>query len=88
MGPLKAPGEDGYPACFFQKNWEVVGDEVMNFLSSVWFNPERISLVNNTLLTLIPKIDRPEFISQFRTIALCNVIYKMLTKALLIELSL
>ena len=31
---------------------------------------------------MIPKIDKPEFISQFRPIALCNVIYKIITKVI------
>ncbi|XP_059449559.1 uncharacterized protein LOC132180675 [Corylus avellana] len=29
MAPLKSLGPEGLPACFFQENWEIVGDEVL-----------------------------------------------------------
>jgi hypothetical protein len=73
MGPYKAPGEDGYPAFFFQ---------VYHYVNQVWSNPSLISSINNTLLVLIPKVDKPEFISQFRPIAVCNVVYKIITKVI------
>ncbi|GAU23111.1 hypothetical protein TSUD_305580 [Trifolium subterraneum] len=75
MSPHKAPGEDGYPALFFQQNWDIVAESVHHFVNQVWSNPSLIPLINNTLLVLIPKVDKPEFIAQFRPIALYGAFY-------------
>lgn len=38
--------------------------------------------MNQTHITLIPKIKNPEYITQFRAIWLCNVNYKVFSKIL------
>ena len=38
--------------------------------------------MNKTLVTLIPKVECPKNVKQFRTISLCNVSYKIISKTL------
>lgn len=38
--------------------------------------------MNETLLCLIPKIDKHEMVKQFRPISLCNSSYKILSKVI------
>jgi hypothetical protein len=41
---------------------------------------------NDTMVKLIPKVDIPELITQYRPISLCNVIYKIISKMLAFRL--
>ncbi|XP_074283027.1 uncharacterized protein LOC141607574 [Silene latifolia] len=86
MKPDKSPGPDGIPPHFYQLYWELIKEDitsaVLSFLNDGCFLPAW----NNTHIVLIPKVDLPETISQFRPISLCNVIYRAASKCIALRL--
>ncbi|GMI95677.1 hypothetical protein HRI_003237000 [Hibiscus trionum] len=82
MAPLKAFGLDGYPALFYQKCWSVIGTEVADFCLSILSGSMTFDSFNSTSIVLIPKVDDPRSLDQFRPISLCSVLYKIISKAI------
>jgi hypothetical protein len=77
MGPLKAPGPDGFLARFFQRHWEVVKDDVVAAVQVFFQDGYLPPGVNYKTIVLIPKGSDLEELKDFRPISLCNVVYKM-----------
>lgn len=65
-----------------QKYWDVVGDDILNIVLDFHNGVKSISAINQTFITLILKVKRPESMSQFRPISLCNSFYKIISKTL------
>lgn len=82
MDPFKAPGPDGFPAGFYQQEWQTVGISITNQALDFLNSGNMPDGLNDTLITLIPKVENPDLASQFRPISLCNVSYKIITKAM------
>ena len=86
IGDLKAPGKDGRHAVFFKKCWHVFGDLLTSEVLSAINNKVVPDGWNDTMIVLIPKVDSPENISQYRPISLCNVLYKIISKMIAFRL--
>ena len=82
MYPLKAPSLDGMPLLFYQHFWSTCGrvvcKTVLAFLNHGISPPN----FNQTHVVLIPKVKEPKHVTDFRPISLCNVIYKIASKAI------
>ena len=82
MAPLKAPGSNGMPPIFFQHYWSSIGDDVVKAVISCLNSNHISSGLNHTFTALIPKVKSLESIIEFRPIALCNILYKLVSKVL------
>ncbi|XP_026400213.1 uncharacterized protein LOC113296089 [Papaver somniferum] len=82
MGGKKAPGLDGFTCLFYLKNWDIVGEAVID-MSQTCFRTCHLSKVfNTTNIALRIKVPLAESVSQYRPISLCNFINKILSKIL------
>jgi hypothetical protein len=77
-----APGPDGLNASFYQAYWDIIGGEVTQAALNVLNNGGNPESLNFTHICLIPKHNNPTTPADYRPIALCNVILKIITKAI------
>lgn len=82
MLPLKASGEDGLGAIFYQRFWHIIGHEVADFCIKSLRGMHSLSKINQTRIILVPKVSDPTLMSQFCTINLCNILYNIISKML------
>jgi hypothetical protein len=82
IGDLKAPGPDGLHALFYKKFWHLVGPDITVAVLKAINDKNIPDGWNETVIVLIPKVDNPEEVAQFRPISLCNVVYKIISKML------
>ncbi|XP_010431573.1 PREDICTED: uncharacterized protein LOC104715904 [Camelina sativa] len=78
----KAPGPDGYCVEFFTAQWETVGSSAIEAVTEFFRSGKMLKQWNATIITLIPKTPNAQRVGEFRPIACCNTLYKIVSKLL------
>jgi hypothetical protein len=87
MKPDSAPGPDGLPVLFFKRFWGILREPILQLLNDFALGRVDVARLNFGIISLIPKVKGAERITQFRPIALINVIFKFVAKAYAIRLA-
>lgn len=78
----KAPGPDGFTTTFFHNFWELIKLEVWQVVEESHAHHWLLPSLNSTFIALIPKEVDSITPEKFKPIALCNVIYKFISKVI------
>lgn len=77
-----SPGPDGFNVEFYIATWSWIGDDVANLVRSFFESGIMPAHINDTHIVLIPKKLASQVPADYRPINLCNVVYKLIAKAL------
>ncbi|KAI0530918.1 hypothetical protein KFK09_000466 [Dendrobium nobile] len=77
-----APGPDGINFHFYKSGWHILGSYVCRAIRSFFIKGYLPKGVKATALAIVPKKKNASNISDYRPIALCNVLYKIIAKTL------
>lgn len=75
LDPSSAPGPGGFNGLFFQKSWDIVGTETVNFICNFLTTGHVPRNPNSNFIVLIPKIKNALLNESFRPIVLGNFLF-------------
>ncbi|XP_019252901.1 PREDICTED: uncharacterized protein LOC109231716 [Nicotiana attenuata] len=82
MSSSSSAGPDGYNGTFYHKCWNIIKDDVQDFVQD-FFNGRRLTkFYSHTCLVLIPKVESPTIFSDLGPISLSNFSCKIVSKIL------
>jgi hypothetical protein len=76
----KSPGPDGFNFKFLKVCWDIIKIDIMNFLHEFFESATLPKAFTASFLTLIPKKDHAQALSEYRPICLVTSMYKLLSK--------
>jgi hypothetical protein len=82
MPSNKAPEPNGFNGLFLKKCWDIFKKDIYNLCQEFYNGTADIQPLNNAFITLVPKINTPTTVSDFRPISLINCVTKIIQKIL------
>uniref|UniRef100_A0A8C0UC45 Reverse transcriptase domain-containing protein n=1 Tax=Cyanistes caeruleus TaxID=156563 RepID=A0A8C0UC45_CYACU len=87
MSPTSAAGPDGLNGKFFQCCWDIIQVDLLNVVKAFFCGQSMPRYMTQACLVLIPKVEFPNTLSEFRPISLSNFINKIVSKILSLRLA-
>ena len=78
----KSPGPNGWTQELFKHLFDIMGNELLGAIEESKIFGKVIRLLNATFVALVPKDLKAPSFNDFRPIALCNFVYKFISKLL------
>ena len=82
----KSPRPDGIIVEVYRCLFDVLGEDLLRVIELSRISVTIPAIFNSTFIALIPKIDHPISFENFRTISLCNYVYKIMGKIISIRI--
>jgi hypothetical protein len=76
----RAPGPDGFSGLFLKRCWSIVCEDFYKLAHDFHAGTTGLLNINSSYITLVPKINSPEVVNDYRSNSLTNVCLKFLTK--------
>jgi len=78
----KSPSPDGWPIEFYLGCIDILGTDLLWVIEESRKMGHIHNPINATFIALIPKTDNPTSFEDFRSISLCNYLYKIISKVI------
>lgn len=82
----KSPGPDGLPPTFYKNFWKTTNCAFLEAIQHFFRTGNLLNSLNSTFIALIPKSKRASKVDHYRSISLCNITYKTISKILALRL--
>lgn len=80
INDAKAPSIDGLNAMFFKHTWPNIKEDIYIVVLDFCRTGKMCKQINIATLTLVPKVTHPTMASDFRLIACCTFLYKIIAQ--------
>ncbi|XP_075083444.1 uncharacterized protein LOC142167183 [Nicotiana tabacum] len=82
MSPNSSTGPDGMNGKFFQSCWDIISRDLLNIVLAFFGGSTMPRYITNACLILLPKVEFPNSLTEFRPISLINFINKIISKVI------
>ncbi|XP_019265849.1 PREDICTED: uncharacterized protein LOC109243378 [Nicotiana attenuata] len=82
MSPTSAAGPDGMNGKFYQACWDIIKTDLLNVVLDFFGGSSMPKYMTNACIVMLPKVEFPNSLTEFRPISLSNFINKVISKVI------